>query len=383
MDKVLRVAIAGAGMMGQAHIDALRRIPWVEVVAVADSHGKPLEAMEQSQGMPRFYTDWNQMLQETKPDAVHVCLPNVLHYEACKKAIEAGCHVFCEKPLAMGVAQGEELCRLAQKHHVGTGINFNYRHNAAVREIRERILSQDAGSIYLVHGSYLQDWLMYDTDYSWRLDPKENGASRAIADIGSHWFDTVQYATGRKIISVFATTFTAITQRKKPVGQVQTFQQVKERDGIMVPVHTEDGAVIQLRLDNGVLGALVVSQVSGGHKNALNLEVDCSSYSMVWNQEDADKLWVSSRRQGKQIIYTSPSTLQGGAREYDCLPEGHAGNWRDALLHSIKSFYLSICDGSYVGEAHDYATFRDGCNIMRLVDACLESSQKGCWIDIQ
>lgn len=382
MEGKLRIGIIGAGMMGQVHTDAVRRLPFAEVAAMADQDTAVLGRVGGRLQIAKLYTDCEEMLDKEKLDVVHICAPNYAHFALCRKAMEKGIHVFCEKPLAITAAEGEILSRLAEEKGVAGAVNFNYRNNGMVQEMRERIASGDAGKIYFIHGSYLQDWLMYDTDYSWRLDREVNGPSRAIADIGSHLFDTIQCITGHMIRECYCKTFVAIEERRRPKAAVQTFA---ENRGETVPVRvdTEDGAIIMFRLDNGVLGSMNLSQISGGHKNALTVEVDCENYSMSWAQEDADKLWIASRKNGKQLIYASPGTLHGRACEYVGLPEGHAGNWRDALFNSVDHFYRSVIEESYHKANQTYTTFKDGVNIIRLVEACLESDQKDKWVAVE
>lgn len=378
----LRVGIIGAGMMGQVHADAVRRLPFTEIAAMTDQNVAVLESVGGMLQIGNLYTNCDEMLDREHLDVVHICAPNHAHFSLCKKAIERGIHVFCEKPLAITAAEGEILSRLAKEKGIAGAVNFNYRNNGMVQEMRERIASGDAGKLYFIHGAYLQDWLMYDTDYSWRLDRAINGPSRAIADIGSHLFDTVQCVTGQMIREVYCKTFIAMEERRKPGKATQTFTE-NRGETTPVEVDTEDGAVIMFRLDNGVLGTVSISQVSGGHKNALTVEADCANYSMSWAQEDADKLWIASRKGGKQIIYASPATLHGRACEYVNLPEGHAGNWRDALFNSVEHFYRSIMEDSYHDGERLYTTLEDGTRIIRLVEACLKSNDNNEWVTVE
>lgn len=382
MGNRIRAGIIGAGMMGQVHVDAVRRLPFAEIAAMTDQNAAVLGSVGEMLQIESLYTDCDEMLDQVHPDVVHICAPNYAHFSLCQKAIERGIHVFCEKPLAITTAEGEILSRLAKEKGIAGAVNFNYRNNGMVQEMRERIVSGDAGKLYFIHGAYLQDWLMYETDYSWRLDREINGPSRAIADIGSHLFDTIQCITDQRIREVYCKIFTAIEERRKPQEISRTFAE-NHGETVPVKVDTEDGAVIMFRLDNGVLGTVNVSQVSGGHKNALTVEADCANYSMSWAQEDADKLWVASRKEGKQLIYASPATLHGEACEYVNLPEGHAGNWRDALFNSVKHFYKSIVTGSYHDGKCPYTTLEDGARIIRLVEACLKSNDNNEWVIVE
>lgn len=220
-----RVGVVGCGMMGRQHVEALRRIPNVQVVAVADEiFAQDIPPSEFFQGIECF-DNYRTMLEHAQLDVLHNCTPNQYHYEVNRYAFEQGVHVYCEKPFTITIEQAEELLALAHEKGLANGVNYNYRHNAMVQEMRQRISSGDAGGIFFVHGCYLQDWLMYDTDYSWRLDSEIGGETRALADIGSHWFDLAQFATGSKIQAVYAQLITAMPTRRKPLGPVESFVQ--------------------------------------------------------------------------------------------------------------------------------------------------------------
>lgn len=382
MERV-RVGIVGLGMMGQQHIDAVRRIPGVEVVALSDSNEKSLLRNAEQLGIEKTYTDYKMMIDNENLQVVHNCTPNAMHFEVSKYAIEKGCHIYCEKPLAVSWDEAEELVRLAEEHHVVNGVNFNYRNNVMVREIRERIVTGDAGRIYLFHGRYLQDWLMYDTDYSWRLNPEINGQSRAVADIGSHWFDLAECVLDSKIVKVYAKLLTVIPKRKKPKEAVETFAEHHNNDYEEIDISNEDAGTILVQMENGAFGTLILSQVSGGCKNDLAITVDCENYSLRWEQENADKLWIASRKEGTKLVFASPNTVNGEAKRYASLPEGHAVAWKDALYNGIRDFYGAIQNKECARKTKQYAKFGDGAHIINIVNACMESNRKNEWVDVE
>lgn len=380
--KEYRVGIVGCGMIGRQHMEALRRLPNVRVAAAA---GRSFESEGAGEGFFQgvtLYRDYRNMLDTEGLDAVHNCTPNSLHYEVNRYALERGLHVFCEKPFTMTVQQAEELIGMAREKKLANAVNYNYRHNAMVQEMRHRVATGQAGQVFLVQGCYLQDWLMYDTDYSWRLDAEVGGEARALADIGSHWFDLAQFTVQSKIRSVCARLVTAIPLRQRPSGPVESFATAKDGPYTPYSVTSDDAGLILVQFENGAYGSLVVSQVSGGHKNDLRLTVDCSNYELAWAQEEADRLQVGSRRGGKQLIYASPGTVAEEVRRYAPLPEGHAVAWGDALKNSVWAFYRSLDAGTYCREEQEYATFRDGLEIMRIVEACMESSRTGQWVPV-
>ncbi len=380
--KPIKVAVIGAGQMGKRHVESVRRLPNTLIVAIVDPNESAAKTAAQQLGIDHWYTDYQAMLHAQSPDVVHVCSPNAFHYTICKTLLADGVHVYCEKPLAITAQEGNALTALAQAKGCANGVNFNYRNNAMVRDMRERVLSGDAGRLFLVHGRYLQDWLMYETDYSWRLDSQMNGASRTVADIGSHWFDTVQCITGQKIVRVFAKLITVFAARKKPSQEVETFAAARNATYTAYPVDTEDAGLILVQLQDGTLGSLTLSQISGGHKNDLAVSVDCENYSLYWEQESADRLWIGSRKDGTRLVYASPSTVSGDAQRFATLPEGHAVAWNDALTNGIREFYLAIENDTYQQQAQSYSTFQDGYDIIKIVDACLESNRTDTWITV-
>ena len=228
--ETLRVAVIGGGFIGKQHMEAIRRIPGTQIVAISEMFEASAKKLAEEQAIPAWYTDYKEMLEKEKPDVVHICTPNNTHFQIANDVIEFGAYAYCEKPLGMNSKETEELARLVVEKGTKAGVNFNYRQNAMVREMHERIHGEindpigPVGKVYAVRGHYLQDWMMYDTDYNWRVVPALGGVSRTIADIGSHWFDTAQYVTGHKIVKVFCDMQTVIPQRKKPLKQVRTFE---------------------------------------------------------------------------------------------------------------------------------------------------------------
>lgn len=377
-----KIAVIATGFTGQQHTEAIRRIPGNEVVALVDTNEADLKAKAEALGVAHTYTDYKRMIEEIHPDVIHNCTPNGLHYEINKYVMEQGIHIYCEKPLAITVAQGEELVSIAEKKNVAAGVNFNYRNNAMVQEMRARVQNGSVGRIFHVTGQYVQDWMMLDTDYNWRLTADMGGASRTIADIGSHWFDTAQYVLGKKITAVRAELLTVHPHRKKPAKAVETFQTAASDEYELVPITSEDAAFIMIRCEDGTIGNLVLSQVSGGHLNDLRLEVSGAHYAMEWQQQSPDMLVIGTREAGQQIIRSAPGTLTGDAVRYATLPGGHPVAWSDALRNGIGAYYRSIEKGSFAQSGQTYATFADGVQIMKLVDACMASAKSGQWTNL-
>lgn len=378
MKKEIRVAVIGGGFIGLQHIEAIRRTPGTSIVAFADANASIAQSVAQAQMISAWYSDYNEMFEKEQLDTVHVCTPNFTHFAISKAAILHGINVFCEKPMTNTYAEAQELVALAKKQNVVCAVNFNYRQNAAVREMHERVASEEWGRTFCVRGEYIQDWMMYDTDYNWRCIPEMGGESRTVADIGSHTFDTLQYVLGRKITEVYAQLTTVIPQRKKAKQAVKTFEKQTVTDFELVDIHSEDFANVLVKFDDGTVGNIALSQVSAGYKNAFKVYIDGSKYSMTWEQENADKLWIGDREYGKTLMLVGSGAMTGAANAYAPLPSGHSVGWPDAMRNGVNAFYQYLAEG---GEKR-FTDFEDGAQIVRIVDACLESNRTNQWVKV-
>lgn len=385
MEKI-KVGIIGTGFIGPTHIEAIRRLGFVEVVGLAETSQETAEKKAVELGIPKAYGDYREMLKVSEIQVVHNCTPNHLHFAINKEIILAGKHVVSEKPLAMNSKESAELLELAEKHDVIHAVNFNYRQHASIQNLQAKITNGDLGKVNLVLGSYLQDWLLYETDYNWRLAPEVGGKSRAVADIGSHWCDTVQFVTGKKIVEVFADLATVIPVRKKPTGNVATFGSKNKEDMEYedVLINTEDYASVLVRFEDGSRGVFTVSQVSAGRKNRLSFEINGSHSSVFWNQEEPEKLWIGHRDKANELLLADPTLFTAEARSAIHHPGGHNEGWPDALKNMMLNFYSFVREGkSLKTDKHKFATFVDGHISMCITDAILESHQLQKWVKVQ
>jgi predicted dehydrogenase len=383
--KKIKVGIIGTGFIGPTHIEAIRRLGFVEVVGLAETSQEIAEKKAAELGIPKAFGDYREMIQNKEIEVVHNCTPNHLHFAINKEIIRAGKHVVSEKPLAMNSRESAELVALAKKHGVVHGVNFNYRQHASVQNLRAKIANGDLGKVNLVHGSYLQDWLLYETDYNWRLAPEVGGKSRAVADIGSHWCDTVQYVTGKKIVEVFADLATVIPVRKKAKTNVATFgvQSTEEVEYEDVKINTEDYASVLVRFEDGSRGVFTVSQVSAGRKNRLSFEINGSECSAYWNQEEPEKLWLGHRNKPNEILLADPALFAPEAISAIHHPGGHNEGWPDALKNMMLNYYTFIRKGKDpLKDKPNFATFEDGHVSMAITDAILESNDQQKWMKV-
>ncbi len=244
----------------------------------------------------------------------------------------------------------------------------------------------ELGELFLVHGHYLQDWLLHDTDYNWRLESAAGGASRAMADIGSHWCDLVQFVTGSRIRRVFAHLFTVHDTRRKPHEAVETYRGKEAGAPVEydeVPIDTEDGALVLVQLENGARGSLTVSQVSAGRKNRQWIEIDGSRGALSWNQEEPNRLWIGHRDAPNEVLIKDPALLDEDARRYAHYPGGHPEGYPEGPRNLFDNFYRYVRDGRVPGrDAADFPTFEDGHAAVLVVEAVLRSHALNAWVDV-
>lgn len=380
----IKAGIIGMGFIGVSHIEAIRRIGFAELVAVADVNYELAKKKADEYDIPKCYRTVEELLADEEITVVHNCTPNNLHLEINEKIIKAGKHIFSEKPLAMNSAESGRMLKLLEGNkNIVHGVNFNYRMNPLVQDMKNRIKNGDIGTPKLVHGSYLQDWLLFETDYNWRLEPEVAGRSRCVADIGSHWMDAVQTVLGARITEVCADLVIVLPVRKKPKGQVETFSLNKNVEYEDREIKTEDYGAVLFKMDNGVHGVFHVSEVSAGRKCFLNFEVDGTKASLHWNQETADYMWMGFRDRENCQIMRNPNLMTADAKQYTYLAAGHPEGWNDAMKNNVYSFYKFITEGKHSGvDRCDFATFNEGHYIMVLTEAILKSSETRQWVKV-
>lgn len=367
--------------MGKVHTEGIRRLGNVEIVSIAASTEEKARKFADEVSVEGATGDYRTLLSDPTLDAVHVCTPNALHFPMAIDALKAGKNVLCEKPLATSVTEAEQLVAEAKSRNLANCTFHNLRYYPMVQQMRRLRESGELGEIYAVQGTYSQDWLLYDTDWNWRIDTSANGKSRAFADIGTHWCDMVEHISGEKITSLCADLQTFHKTRKRPKGSVETFsgKTLEPSDYEEVPIDTEDFAAVLLRLGERTRGAFTVSQVSAGRKNRLFMEVYGSKGSVAWNQEQPDELWMGDRNKANRVIVKDPSLMLDAARTYADLPGGHSEGYDDTFKQVFRRFYRTVADRS---AAVEYPQFADGLRQLRILDKVLESSKARAWVDL-
>lgn len=380
--KKIKTAIVGTGFIGPAHLEALRRLPNIEVTALCEVNIDLAKEKAIQLGIPNAYT-FEEMLKQPEIDVVHICTPNFLHFSQSKAALLAGKHVVCEKPLATKIEEAEELVALAKEKGLVNAVHFNLRYYPLVRQMKSMRENGDLGEVYSVMGSYLQDWLFLQTDYNWRLEPDKSGDSRAIADIGSHLLDITEYVTGLKVTEVMADFNTVHKTRLKPLKAIETYsgKMLEPSDYAEVPINTEDHASVLLRFDNGNKGSVTVSQVNAGRKNRLNIEISGSKANIEWCSERPNELWIGKRETANHHLMKDPSLLSGKASALVSFPGGHNEGFPDTSKQMFKEVYAAVREGKQP-EKPSYPTFADGLRELLICERIIESHRKQAWVKI-
>ena len=378
--KKLRTGVIGTGFIGPVHVEAVRRTGLAEVVAVSEISQPRAEAKAEELGIPKAYGDYRDLLADPEIDVVHICLPNNMHFSVAKEAMAMGKHVVCEKPLAMNVEEGKQLVELAAKSGKVCAMHLNCRAYPLVQQVHEMVKNGELGEIFAVNGSYQQDWLFKETDYSWRLEPEYSGESRAIADIGTHWFDAVEYVTGIRVTEVCSDFATFYKTRKKPLKPVETYSGkiLTPEDYADVEINTEDYATVLLKFSNGAHGSFTVNQVAAGRKNRMYFEIYGSKCSVVFDSEKPCELWIGNRDGNNQIMMKEPSLLTGIARGYDSYPGGHNEGFADTSKQTILRIYQHILGIENSG----HPTFADGLRELELCDIIVRSAREERWLKL-
>lgn len=378
--KRIGMGLVGAGFVGPHHLDAVRRLGFVDVVAIAGSSEVSARKKADALGVPKAYGSFEALLDDPEIQVVHNATPNYLHFPVNMAAIAKGKHVVSDKPLGMTAAEAKQLVDAAKKAGIINAVTFNYRGNPLVQQARKMIAAGEVGAPRFVHGHYLQDWLLKDTDYSWRLEPEKGGASSALGDIGSHWCDLAQHITGARITQVLADITTTIPQRKKPTGNREAFAAGGKDDAYeLVDIKVEDLASVLIRFENGARGAFSVGQICAGHKNDLVVEVCGAISSLKWRQEAQNELWIGHRDRANELLQKDPSLLDPSVQRYAHLPGGHQEAWADAFCNLMRDIYGFIAEGRKPEDPHPpaFATFEDGYRANVIVEAILQSAAAG------
>ena len=382
----IKTGVIGTGFIGPVHVEALKRLG-VQVTAVCGST-RSATAVAERFGIPQVFGDYDykRMIREAGVDVVHITSPNKDHFAQAKAVLAAGLHCICEKPLAMNTRETSALVKAAAAGKSRSGqalvlaVNYNIRFYPAVLQMRAMVTRGDLGEIIHVNGSYLQDWLLKPTDYNWRLLPKEGGALRAVADIGTHWMDMTGFILGSPVKQVLADMNTFHKTRSRPVGEVKSFSAVAADAKLdSYKVTTEDYANILLHYGSGTRANLGVSQVAAGRKNCIRIEIYGTKQSVWWDSENPDVLHMGRRDSANATAFRACAEFTDAAG-YTDYPGGHVEGFPDTFKMLYRNVYGRIAGD--VSQPCLFATAEDGHHEVELCDAILRSHREKKWIKV-
>jgi predicted dehydrogenase len=374
-------AVIGAGFVGKAHIEALRRLN-IPVRGVLASSGERSSEAAKALGIEQAYASLEELEADATVTSVHVCTPNHAHFAQSSGLLRAGKHVLCEKPLTMDSRESAMLVNLARETNRVGAVAHNLRYYPLCQEARALIVAGAIGKPKLVHGHFLQDWLLFSTDWNWRLEANLGGELRAVSDIGTHWMDLTMWLTGQKITEVCADLATVVPVRRKPRGRVETFAKADAGAFDEVAMTTDDYASVLLHFEDGLQGVFTVSQVSAGRKCRLWFEVNGSEGSLAWNAEEPNTLWIGRRERANETLIKDPALMSPAARGYAAYPGGHAEGYPDTFVQLFRDYYTYIEKGDFSAPRR-FPTFSNGHEELLLCEAIAKSAQDRAWIRVE
>ncbi len=379
----LKAAVIGTGFIGPVHVEGLARAG-VSVTGILGSSPEKSQAAADRLGLPQGYASLDELLADDDVDVVHITSPNQAHFEQACRSLDAGKHVLCEKPLATNSRQSAELVNLAKRKRLAAGVNYNIRYYPLCLEAADRVRRGDVGTVFHVTGNYAQDWLFHPTDFNWRVSAEQGGELRAVADIGTHWLDLVQYIAKDNVTSVCADLQTVFQQRQQRIGSTETFStaSTSSAEYHSIDVTTEDFGAILLRFESGSRGVVWVSQVTAGRKNCLRFEIAGSNSAVAWCSEQPNDLWIGNRDEANQSLIRDPSLLSSLARQSSSYPGGHNEGFPDTFKQLFRDYYGSIERGDFF-DSPSYPSFADGHREIVLCEAILESHRQQRWIHVE
>ena len=380
----VKCGIVGFGFIGPHHAEAMRRLGFVEVAAVCSNEPATREKAARLH-IPKFYDSYEELIADPEIDVVDVATPTYLHHPVAMAAMARGKHVIVDKPLATTSALAAEMVDAARAAGVVNAVTFNYRYNPMVQQARVLVARGEIGSIHLVQGHYLQEWLLYDTDFSWRLEPEKSGEGAMVTDAGCHWFDLVEHITGLRVTSVFADLRTMVPTRQRPVNAArEAFAAAGEERTEPFSVTVPDLGSAMLRMNNGAAAVFLTSPLCAGHKNDLRVEFHGSKASLSWIQERPNELWIGRRGEADRVLTRDPGLLDPAVRRYASTPGGHNEAWPDAFKNTLANIFGFIAEGCDPRTADGtlFPTFESGYRAAAIGDAMVASSRTGAWVTV-
>jgi predicted dehydrogenase len=375
--KPLNIGMIGYGFMGRTHSNAYAKVnhffdlEYKPVLkAICARNGERAQQFADQWGYESVETDWKKLVERDDIDAIDICTPNNLHHEIAIAAAKAGKMILCEKPLAMDVAQGEEMCKAVEEAGVANTVWYNYRRVPAVTLAKQMIDEGKLGRIFHYRAVFLQDWTISEElpqggEALWRLDAAAAG-SGVTGDLLAHCIDTALWLNGG-IKDVSAMTETFIKER------------VHSLSGEKQKVDIDDACAFLARVDNGSLATFESTRYARGHKALYTFEINGEHASIAWDLHDLHRLsYFDHRDESKVRGWRSIHVTDGDHPYMDkwWVPGLQIG-YEHSFVHQVADFLDDLSKGKPTGP-----TFRDALETQKVCEAVLSSAKSGSWASV-
>ncbi len=375
--KPLNIGMIGYGFMGRTHSNAYAKVnhffdlEYQPVLkAICARNGERAQAFADQWGYESVETDWRKLIERDDIDAVDICTPNNLHHEIAIAAAKAGKMILCEKPLAMDVAQGEEMCKAVEDAGVANTVWYNYRRVPAVTLAKQLIDEGKLGKIFHYRAVFLQDWTISEElpqggEALWRLDAAAAG-SGVTGDLLAHCIDTALWLNGG-ISDVSAMTETFIKER------------VHSATGEKQKVEIDDACAFLAKFDNGSLATFESTRYARGHKALYTFEINGEHASIAWDLHDLHRLSYFDHRDESTVRGWRSIHVTDGDQPYmgQWWVPGLQIGYEHTFVHQVADFLDNLAKGQPTGP-----TFRDALETQKVCEAVLTSAKSKSWTSV-
>ena len=382
--KEINVGLVGYKFMGKAHSNALSRLNMffdcsaqVNKKAICGRDEAPVQKAAGKFGWDSYETSWEKLAARGDIDVVDITAPSNAHKAIALAAAENGKHIFCEKPLALTLADAREMLESVNKNGVKHQIGFNYRFVPAVRLMKNMIDAGKIGTIRHVRASYLQDFII-DPDFPliWRLQ-KDICGSGSLGDLGAHFIDLARYLAGDfKSVTGIQKTFI----KSRPMVQEMTgLSASAKKDAPRGNVDVDDGTVFVAEFENGALGVFEATRFAGGHKNDLSIEIngDKGSIKFVFERMNELQYFAAGDEAGLQGFRLIQASEDIHPYMSAWWPAGHVIGYEHTFVHEMYEFFESVANNTPTSP-----DFADGVKCSQIIEAVELSAQRRAIVDI-
>ncbi|WP_025724955.1 Gfo/Idh/MocA family protein [Acholeplasma granularum] len=349
--KKYKIGIIGIGRIAHVHIEALRKLENVQVVAISSRSNIVKKANKL--GIEKYYINYKEMIDNENLDSVHITSSNDVHFEMASYALNHGVNVILEKPMTLNFDEAYKLYELSTQKPNISKIHFHNRFYAINQYIKNNI--DKIGDIISIHGEYTQGWAASPDIYNWRDNKLYGGNTRVIADVGTHYFDLIEFLTGHLITQVSAVFKTVFDKRAGVV------------------VDTEDIGAVIYKTNFGAIGSCLISQSIIGLDNKLTFTISGTKATFIsLGMDTKNAIYADIMEGNKELSVTQLNTLKDG-KLHD------ATTFVESFREAFRQFYHELGNHEFKS---DYANFKDGLHSMKLIDAIYQSSITKKWVKV-